>query len=121
MKKLISTKTETWKKKLFGEFGTPLIGNKMNRPRGVTGVGLTDSPVGLAAYILEKFSMGTDLKSKYHDDGRLLQVFSADELIDNLMYYWVPNKATSAMRLYAESFNKRELSYRMDRWVHSSC
>lgn len=36
-----------------------------------TGCGLNDSPVGLAAYILEKFSTWTDNKNKDLDDGGL--------------------------------------------------
>lgn len=35
------------------------------------GCGLNDSPVGLAAYILEKFSTWTDLKNRELDDGGL--------------------------------------------------
>lgn len=36
-----------------------------------TGCGLNDSPVGLAAYILEKFSTWTDKAYKDLDDGGL--------------------------------------------------
>lgn len=35
------------------------------------GCGLNDSPVGLAAYILEKFSTWTDLKNRELEDGGL--------------------------------------------------
>lgn len=35
------------------------------------GCGVNDSPVGLAAYILEKFSTWTDTKYKDLDDGGL--------------------------------------------------
>lgn len=37
----------------------------------LTGCALNDSPVGLAAYILEKFSTWTDLKNKDLEDGGL--------------------------------------------------
>lgn len=36
-------------------------------------------------------------------DGGLLQKFTYDELIDNLMMYWAPNSITTAMRMYAEN------------------
>ncbi|XP_058807989.1 juvenile hormone epoxide hydrolase 1-like [Phymastichus coffea] len=77
------------------------------------GVGMSDSPAGLAAYILDKFSTATNLAYKLRDDGGLLEKFTMEELIDNLMYYWVPNKSTSAFRIYAETFNKRFLNYIM--------
>lgn len=57
-----------------------------------------DSPVGLAAWILEKFHAWCDL-----DDGDLESVFTKDQLLDNIMFYWLTNTATSAARLYCES------------------
>lgn len=68
--------------------------------------GLSDSPAGLAAYILEKFSTGTDPNYRNLDDGGLLKKFTMDELLDNLMLYWLPNKISSAVRIYAEAFSK---------------
>lgn len=38
---------------------------------GLTGCGVNDSPVGLAAYILEKFSTCTDLENIHLEDGGL--------------------------------------------------
>lgn len=76
---------------------------------------MTDSPAGLAAYILEKVSFCTKPDNKFTDDGNLLEKFTMDELIDNLMMYWAPNKATSAFRIYAETFNKQSANYKMDK------
>ncbi|XP_072746900.1 juvenile hormone epoxide hydrolase 2-like [Anoplolepis gracilipes] len=70
------------------------------------GVGLNDSPAGLAAYILEKFSTGTNSSYKFREDGGLLEKYTYDELIDNLMIYWTSNSITTAMRIYAEMFTK---------------
>lgn len=67
------------------------------RPQTV-GYGLTDSPSGQAAWILEKFWAWTDC------DGHPENVLHRDELLDNLMLYWVTASAASSARLYWESF-----------------
>ncbi|KAF7988591.1 hypothetical protein HCN44_001164 [Aphidius gifuensis] len=71
------------------------------------GVGPSDSPASLAAIILEKFSFGTNRLNKFKDDGGLLEKFTMDELLDNVMIYWIPNSMTTAMRIYAESLNSQ--------------
>jgi epoxide hydrolase len=60
------------------------------------GYGLTDSPAGQAAWILEKFWAWTDC------DGDPLNILSPDELLDNVMLYWVTASATSSARIYWE-------------------
>ena len=60
------------------------------------GAGLTDSPAGLASWIVEKWYDWTD------HDGDLETVFSKDELLSNIMIYWVTNSATSSARIYFE-------------------
>lgn len=65
------------------------------------GVALNDSPVGLAAYILEKFSTWTSTDYKNLPDGGLSK-FNTDELLDNVMIYWITGSMTTSMRLYAE-------------------
>jgi pimeloyl-ACP methyl ester carboxylesterase len=67
------------------------------RPQTV-GYGLTDSPAGQAAWILEKFWAWTDC------DGHPENILSRDELLDNVMFYWVTATAASSARLYWESF-----------------
>ncbi len=62
------------------------------------GYGLTDSPAGQAAWILEKFWSWTDC------DGNPENVLTRDELLDNVMLYWLPATAASSARLYWESF-----------------
>ncbi|KAM9365375.1 epoxide hydrolase 1 [Pholidichthys leucotaenia] len=75
------------------------------------GCGVNDSPVGLAAYILEKFSSWTDLKNRSLEDGGLERKFSLDDLLTNVMIYWTTGSITSSMRFYKENFksdpNKR--------------
>ncbi|KAF9423690.1 hypothetical protein HW555_001016 [Spodoptera exigua] len=66
------------------------------------GIALSDSPAGLAAYILEKFSAWTDVGNKQAIDGALLHKFSLTHLLDNVMIYWTTNTITSSMRHYTE-------------------
>ncbi|XP_052740876.1 juvenile hormone epoxide hydrolase-like [Bicyclus anynana] len=69
------------------------------------GIGLSDSPVGLMAFILEKFSTWTHLEDRSLKDGGLSLHFTRDQLIDNLMIYWITNCITTSSRLYAEAFS----------------
>ncbi len=61
------------------------------------GYGLNDSPAGLAAWIVEKYHGWTD------HDGDVESVYTKDELLTNVMIYWVTNSITSASRIYYES------------------
>ncbi|XP_067008639.2 juvenile hormone epoxide hydrolase 1 [Anabrus simplex] len=78
------------------------------------GVALSDSPAGLAAYILEKFSTWTDPSWRSLPDGGLTKKFALVDLLDNIMIYWVSESITTSMRLYSETFNKAQLSLNMD-------
>ncbi|RLU21450.1 hypothetical protein DMN91_005823 [Ooceraea biroi] len=78
------------------------------------GAAVGASPEGLAAYILEKFSTWTNDEYKYRPDGGLLEKFTLDELLDNIMLYWVTNSITTSFRLYAENFNKTNMATRID-------
>jgi len=60
------------------------------------GVALNDSPAGLLAWIVEKFRAWSDC------DGHPEKVFTRDQLITNVMVYWVTGTITSSMRLYWE-------------------
>jgi pimeloyl-ACP methyl ester carboxylesterase len=66
------------------------------RPQTI-GYSLVDSPAGLCAWIVEKFWAWTD------HDGHLEHVIERDELLDNLMLYWLPGTGASSARLYWES------------------
>jgi pimeloyl-ACP methyl ester carboxylesterase len=69
------------------------------RPQTV-GYGLTDSPAALCAWVVEKFWSWAD------HGGDLEAVLSRDELLDNLMLYWLPGTGASAARLYWESIRQ---------------
>jgi pimeloyl-ACP methyl ester carboxylesterase len=62
------------------------------------GYGLVDSPAGQAAWIVEKFWAWTDCH------GHPENVLTRDELLDNVMLYWIPGTGASSARLYWESF-----------------
>ncbi|HEY1636705.1 MAG TPA: alpha/beta fold hydrolase [Acidimicrobiales bacterium] len=64
------------------------------------GYGLVDSPVGQCAWIVEKFWSWTDC------DGDPLNLLTRDELLDNVMLYWLPAAGASSARLYWESFRQ---------------
>uniref|UniRef100_A0A8C5I410 Epoxide hydrolase n=1 Tax=Gouania willdenowi TaxID=441366 RepID=A0A8C5I410_GOUWI len=68
------------------------------------GCAVNNSPVGLAAYILEKFSSWTDMKYRDLSDGGLERMFTLDDLLTNVMIYWTTSSMTSSMRFYKENF-----------------
>ncbi|XP_023940549.2 juvenile hormone epoxide hydrolase-like [Bicyclus anynana] len=78
------------------------------------GIGLSDSPVGLMAFILEKFSTWTHIEDRSLKDGGLSLHFTRDQLIDNLMIYWITNCISTSFRLYAEAFSNAYRALRID-------
>src|SRR2546423_386576 len=69
------------------------------RPQTI-GYALVDSPAALCAWIIEKFQAWTDC------DGHPENVLTRDELLDNLMLYWLPRAGASSARLYWESIEE---------------
>jgi len=59
--------------------------------------GLSDSPVGLAAWLVEKFRAWSDC------DGDVERRFTKDELLTHITLYWVTGTINSANRLYYEA------------------
>jgi pimeloyl-ACP methyl ester carboxylesterase len=66
------------------------------RPMTV-GYGLNDSPASLAAWIVEKFRAWSD------SDGNVEKKFTKDELLTNVMIYWVTETGPSSVRIYFEN------------------
>ncbi len=60
-------------------------------------VALNDSPAGLLAWIVEKFRAWSD------NDGHPETAFTRDQLITDVMLYWVTQTSASSVRLYWES------------------
>jgi pimeloyl-ACP methyl ester carboxylesterase len=61
------------------------------------GHGLSDSPVGLASWIVEKWYGWSD------HDGDLEKIYTKDDLLTNIMIYWVTNSGASSTRIYYEN------------------
>ncbi len=59
--------------------------------------GLNDSPVGLAAWIVEKFRAWSDC------EGDVEKRFSKDELLTNVMIYWVTETMPTSIRDYFDN------------------
>jgi pimeloyl-ACP methyl ester carboxylesterase len=74
------------------------------RPQTI-GYALVDSPAALCAWIVEKFWSWTD------HDGHLEHLLTRDELLDNVMLYWLPGTGASSVRLYWESIRQ------VNRWI----
>jgi pimeloyl-ACP methyl ester carboxylesterase len=77
------------------------------RPQTI-GYALVDSPAALCAWIVEKFWAWTDR------DCHPENVLTRDELLDNLMFYWLPRTGASAARLYWESIRQ------VNEWISGS-
>ncbi|MEH6518114.1 MAG: epoxide hydrolase [Halioglobus sp.] len=90
----------------YQEWGSGYSKQQSTRPQTL-GYGLADSPVGQMAWIIEKFAAWTDCEKdgmRYPEN-----LLSKDEMLDNVMIYWLNNTAASSARLYWESFNKPNL------------
>lgn len=64
---------------------------------------LTDSPVGLAAWLLEKWWRWSDIED---ETGRrvLARRYTPDQLLTTIMLYWVTRSIGPSMRMYYETF-----------------
>jgi pimeloyl-ACP methyl ester carboxylesterase len=83
--------------KAYRASGSGYARQQGTRPQTL-GYALADSPAGQAAWIVEKYQAWMDC------DGHPENVLSRDELLDQVMLYWLPNAAASSARLYWESF-----------------
>lgn len=87
---------------VYGDTGSGYSKQQSTYPQTLA-YGLADSPVGQMAWVVEKFYVWTDCEangSKHPEN-----VLTKDELLDNVMMYWLNNAAGSSARLYWESFN----------------
>jgi epoxide hydrolase len=85
--------------KYYRDWDSGYSKEQSTRPQTV-GYGLVDSPAGLCGWIVEKFWAWTDC------DGDPSNVLTRDEMLDNVMLYWLPGTGASSARLYWESFGK---------------
>jgi pimeloyl-ACP methyl ester carboxylesterase len=81
----------------YQEWDSGYSKQQSTRPQTL-GYGLVDSPVGQMAWIIEKFWSWMDC------DGHPENTLTRDELLDNVMLYWLTASGASSARLYWESF-----------------
>ncbi|WP_040493493.1 epoxide hydrolase family protein [Ilumatobacter nonamiensis] len=86
--------------KFYADWDSGYSKQQSTRPQSV-GYGLVDSPSAQAAWIIEKFWAWTD------NDGHPEDVLDRDEMLDNVMLYWINGNGASSARLYWESFTQR--------------
>ena len=88
----------------YNAWGSGYSKQQSTRPQTL-GYGLVDSPMGQATWIIEKFLEWTDCEDA--DGNRHPEnILSRDELLDNVMFYWLTATGASSARLYWESFNR---------------
>ena len=79
------------------EEGDGLPADPGHASRRRSAIALNDSPAGWPAWIVEKFRTWSDC------GGDVEKRFSKDELLTNIMIYWVTETINSSMRLYCET------------------
>ncbi|WP_098016988.1 epoxide hydrolase family protein [Streptomyces sp. b62] len=77
------------------------------RPQTI-GYALVDSPVGLLAWILDKFAEWSDTEDSP------FETISRDRVLDNVTLYWLTRTGASAARIYYESHNSLDPALRVD-------
>ncbi len=87
--------------KYYQDWDSGYSKQQATRPQTL-GYGLVDSPSGQAAWIVEKFYQWMDCS------GHPENIVSRDELLDNIMVYWLTGSGASSARLYWESFGGGE-------------
>jgi pimeloyl-ACP methyl ester carboxylesterase len=83
----------------YREWDSGYSKQQSTRPQTL-GYALADSPAGQCAWIVEKFWAWTDC------DGHPENVLTRDEILDNVMLYWLTATGASSARLYWESFGR---------------
>lgn len=90
-----SADEKAWLARMQAELDEKTAYQRIHATRPQTlGVALADSPVGLAAWIVEKFQGWSDCGGDPHSR------FSMDLLLDNIMVYWLTGTAGTATWLY---------------------
>ncbi|MGX1562935.1 epoxide hydrolase [Streptomyces sp. NPDC055506] len=77
------------------------------RPQTI-GYSLVDSPVGLLAWILDKFAEWSDTEDSP------FETISMDRVLDDVTLYWLTRTGASAARIYYESHNSLDPGLRVD-------
>ena len=95
----------------FQEMESGYSQQQATRPQTL-GYGLVDSPIGQAAWIIEKFYAWMDCGegAERHPQN----ILTRDEMLDNVMMYWLSAAGASSGRIYWESFKDMDFESRID-------
>jgi pimeloyl-ACP methyl ester carboxylesterase len=85
----------------FNKHGLGYALEMANRPQ--TLYGIADSPVGLAAWILDHDERSYELMARIFDGQPQPGGLTRDDVLDNITAYWLTNTAISSARLYWEN------------------
>ncbi|HBP28037.1 MAG: epoxide hydrolase family protein [Advenella sp.] len=91
----------------FWQYRAAYAKQQATRPQTI-GYALVDSPVGLLAWILDKFYEWTD------SEDSPFERISRDRILDNVTLYWLTRSGASAARIYFESHNSLDPELRVD-------
>ncbi|MCH8614515.1 epoxide hydrolase [Sphingomonas sp. SM33] len=83
----------------FYKHGVAYAQEMSNRPQTLYGTG--DSPVGLAAWLLDHDALSYALIARVFDGQR--EGLTRDDILDNITLYWLTNTAISSGRIYWEN------------------
>ncbi|HSC06700.1 MAG TPA: epoxide hydrolase, partial [Steroidobacteraceae bacterium] len=83
----------------FYKHGLGYANEMSNRPQTLYGIG--DSPVGMAAWMLDHDAQSLALMTRVFDGQR--EGLTRDDVLDNVTLYWLTNTTVSSARLYWES------------------
>ena len=64
--------------------------------------GIADSPVGLAAYLIDHDAWSYERIARLFVDGQPFGDLTRDDILDNITLFWLTNTAISSARLYWE-------------------
>lgn len=91
----------------FWRYRAAYAKQQATRPQTI-GYALVDSPVGLLAWILDKFYEWTD------SEDSPFERISRDRILDNVTLYWLTRSGASAARIYYESHDSLDPDLRVD-------
>lgn len=91
----------------FWQYRAAYAKQQATRPQTI-GYSLVDSPVGLLAWILDKFAEWSDTEDSPFES------ISIDRVLDDVTLYWLTRTGASAARIYYESHNSLDPDLRVD-------
>ncbi|SEF37476.1 Pimeloyl-ACP methyl ester carboxylesterase [Amycolatopsis pretoriensis] len=91
----------------FWQYRAAYAKQQATRPQTI-GYSLVDSPVGLLAWILDKFAEWTDTSDSP------FETIPRDRILDDVTLYWLTRTGASAARIYSESHDSLDPELRVE-------